>query len=638
MKFFLVFLIISTVINASFGFQIQNPVITLIEPQGIRFAYPDEPGISLVAYHYSINEVVNGVEPGQYNVDVTSPTNGWWLHENTEVSVGTNDIVYYWLYVLHDGTGYQLLEQQWSPSEENPTAVPGPDPGPVPTGSEPGVPEPPPPPENTAAPGEYVVTQPFISIIFPQGLRFAYPDEPGISLVSYHYNINEPLEGVNAGQYNVDVKEPTAGWWLHENYDVKLVEGDTVYYWLSVIYNNQGFDLLEQEWSPQRPTTTTPAPTTTTAAPTTTPPYTGPTTTPPTTTPYTGPTTTPPPLPTDEPGEDPCGTYPCDPGCDMDVPPCNGLIFEDDFEKLDLTKWQHEITAGGGGNWEFQLYTNNRSNSYVRDGVLYIKPTLLSETYGDDFIMTGSLDIWGAAPADICTGNQWWGCARQGYGTNIINPIQSGRLRTVNSFNFKYGRVDLEAKMPTGDWIWPAIWMLPAQNPYGQWPASGEMDIVEVRGNTQLYDSSGVSVGVDQMGSTMHWGPYWPENGYEKTHVTRFYLDDEELMHVDPGEGGFWEYGDFDKNLQDADNPWRGGTKMAPFDEEFYIIMNVAVGGVTYFDDSFTNYPHAKPWLNDSPHASYDFWMAKDQWYPTWNDEESALQVKHIQVWAYDEE
>jgi hypothetical protein len=48
------------------------------------------------------------------------------------------------------------------------------------------------------------------------------------------------------------------------------------------------------------------------------------------------------------------------------------LIFSDNFDKFDLKTWKHEITMGGGGNWEFEMYTNNRTNSFVQDGKLYI--------------------------------------------------------------------------------------------------------------------------------------------------------------------------------------------------------------------------------------------------------------------------
>ena len=48
------------------------------------------------------------------------------------------------------------------------------------------------------------------------------------------------------------------------------------------------------------------------------------------------------------------------------------LIFDDEFDTLDFDKWQHELTMGGGGNWEFEWYVNNRTNSFVDNGVLHI--------------------------------------------------------------------------------------------------------------------------------------------------------------------------------------------------------------------------------------------------------------------------
>ena len=61
----------------------------------------------------------------------------------------------------------------------------------------------------------------------------------------------------------------------------------------------------------------------------------------------------------------------------------------------------------------------------------------------------------GSQPGDVCTANLDYGCRRMGTATNIINPIQSARLRSARGFSFKYGKVEIEAKMPTGDWLWP---------------------------------------------------------------------------------------------------------------------------------------------------------------------------------------
>jgi len=85
----------------------------------------------------------------------------------------------------------------------------------------------------------------------------------------------------------------------------------------------------------------------------------------------------------------------------------------------------------------------------------------------------------------------------------------------VNSFSTKYGRVEIKAKLPKGDWLWPAIWMLPTDQEYGSWPSSGEIDIMESRGNGMDYPSGGHNT----FGSTLHWGSAWDTNQYAKTHA-----------------------------------------------------------------------------------------------------------------------
>ena len=81
------------------------------------------------------------------------------------------------------------------------------------------------------------------------------------------------------------------------------------------------------------------------------------------------------------------------------------LALDEEFNTFDLSLWRHEITLAGGGNWEFQAYSNNRSNSYVKDGVLYLQPTLLADDIGADSVVKdgSTLDYWGGTPADLCT-------------------------------------------------------------------------------------------------------------------------------------------------------------------------------------------------------------------------------------------
>lgn len=73
----------------------------------------------------------------------------------------------------------------------------------------------------------------------------------------------------------------------------------------------------------------------------------------------------------------------------------------------------------------------------------------------------------------------------------------------------------------------------------------------------------------------------------------RFLVDNELVGTADAGEG-FWKYGGFESS--GYPNPWAGGTIMAPFDQEFFLIMNLAVGGTNFFDDSFVNRDNPKPW------------------------------------------
>ena len=194
-----------------------------------------------------------------------------------------------------------------------------------------------------------------------------------------------------------------------------------------------------------------------------------------------------------------------------------------------------------------------------------------------------------------------------GGGGNVINPVQSSRVRTAESFSFKYGRMEVRAKLPRGDWLWPAIWLVPRYNTYGQWPASGEIDIVESRGNAAGYPSGGC----DTFASTLHFGPYWHEDPYNLTTATKKltdgsdfsksfhtfglywnesviynYLDNDSnrVLQVDTQSQTFWQRGGWGTKYN---NPWQYSPNTnAPFDQEFHIILNVAAGGTNgYFPD-----------------------------------------------------
>lgn len=153
-------------------------------------------------------------------------------------------------------------------------------------------------------------------------------------------------------------------------------------------------------------------------------------------------------------------------------------MLNDDFSNgLDLNTWSHEVRVDGYGNGEFEWTTASPNNSFVKDGVLYIVPTLTSDVLDPDLITNGyTLNL----TADgTCTSTNVTQCVAHSNSSllTIINPVQSARLTTKNSVSIKYGKVEISARFPTGDWLWPSIFMLPVNETYGPWPASGEIDV-----------------------------------------------------------------------------------------------------------------------------------------------------------------
>lgn len=231
------------------------------------------------------------------------------------------------------------------------------------------------------------------------------------------------------------------------------------------------------------------------------------------------------------------------------------MVWNDEFDggSLDVTKWDYQYGTGsqygldGWGNSELQYYTDREENVRVEDGKLIIT-AIKEETPYEDM------------------------------------PYTSGRIRTLDNdteeslFSTTYGRVEARIKMPAGEGIWPAFWMLPVDpSLYNQWASSGELDIMEARGRLP-----------GQVGGTLHYGKNWPNNIYkgkdyifeEGTDITdyhlysvewepgiiRWYVDDECYFSLDS-----W-YGKGAANAEDYTWP-------APFDVPFYILLNMAVGG-----------------------------------------------------------
>lgn len=303
-------------------------------------------------------------------------------------------------------------------------------------------------------------------------------------------------------------------------------------------------------------------------------------------------------------------------------------------------------------NGQFEETTVTDENVYVDGGKLIIKPTLQDKT------LITSNNVINLTASGLCSSDILSNCVTSTNTTNgtIIQPVKSGRINTKKGATIKYGRVEVTAQMPEGDWLWPAIWMLPVNNTYGPWPLSGEIDIAESRGNNYTYSQGGNNI----ISSTLHWGPDSTNDAWWRTNVKRSalhstYAKKEHLFGLEWSQKylftyvdsrllqvlytnfnqPLWRRGDFplsDANGTRLVDQWsQTGRDSTPFDQEFYLILNVGVGGTNgWFEDGKSG----KPWVDASPTAKTDFWNAQDQWYPTWEKNNAGqMTISKVDMW-----
>lgn len=230
------------------------------------------------------------------------------------------------------------------------------------------------------------------------------------------------------------------------------------------------------------------------------------------------------------------------------------LIWNDEFDgnSLDTSKWDYQYGTGaeygleGWGNSELEYYTDRTENVRVEDGKLIITAIKEDTPY---------------------------------QGMNYT----SGRIRTMTRdneelFSVTYGRIEARIKMPEGEGIWPAFWMLPVdESIYGGWAASGEIDIMEARGRLP-----------QMVGGTLHFGKVWPDNTYktkdyifpEETDITDFHVYS---LEWEPGVMRWYVddecYFTLDKWFSQGKVSATEYTSPAPYDVPFYILLDLAVGG-----------------------------------------------------------
>jgi beta-glucanase (GH16 family) len=214
------------------------------------------------------------------------------------------------------------------------------------------------------------------------------------------------------------------------------------------------------------------------------------------------------------------------------------LVWSDEFDgdSLNYSKWGVQENAFGGGNAELQIFTDRAKNVRVENGHLVL------EARRDNAGISGT-----------------------------VREYSSGRVRTKHRGDWKYGRIEVCAKMPVGQGIWPAIWMLPTDDKYGGWAASGEIDIMEFRGQNPK-----------EVLGTLHYGGGWPKNTYSgdsHTLKTGSFSEDFHTFAIDWTEGKIvWS---IDRKPYQTQTKWHSENAKfpAPFDQRFHLLLNLSVGG-----------------------------------------------------------
>lgn len=219
----------------------------------------------------------------------------------------------------------------------------------------------------------------------------------------------------------------------------------------------------------------------------------------------------------------------------------HALVWSDEFEYTGLpdpSKWGYDVGGWGWGNQELQYYQSaNPKNSWVDSGVLKINVHREEVTYTD-----------------------WQGTAKS-------NQFTSARLNTYNKRMWKYGIFKARMKLPKGAEVWPAFWLVPpAGSPYGQWPACGEIDILENWGADAIVMRASLQTKNNYGGNSLH-GTTWVRDATDSFHVYALeWTPDSILASLD--DQVYFRYANPHTTFAD----W-------PFDQENFIILNIAISG-----------------------------------------------------------
>ncbi len=208
------------------------------------------------------------------------------------------------------------------------------------------------------------------------------------------------------------------------------------------------------------------------------------------------------------------------------------LVWNDEFSgsSINTNNWNFETGGGGWGNNELEYYTNSTNNAYLSNGNLIIEAR--KETVGS-------------------------------------NNYTSARMTTQNKKTFQYGRIDIRAKLPVAQGLWPALWMLGVNIPTVNWPTCGETDIMELVGSAP-----------QKVVGSIHWAQSNGSSGTVNNSYSLSSGDFSQQFHV---FSLIWKQNYVQILVDGVAYMTATNTSISsgtwPFNAASFLIFNVAVGG-----------------------------------------------------------
>nr|AGK40899.1 GRP3 [Nilaparvata lugens] len=568
------FICLIVLINTVTSYEVPTAIIEVLQPKGFKASIPDEEGMTRYAFHGRINEEFEQTDAGQFAADVLKPSSkndGFWTYTNRHVNLKIGDVIHYWIQVEKDGVSYSRVSLSYE-VKDNKTC------------------------DRTA---EFHCRN---DKCIPKIKLCDFDDDCGDNSDEPAYmcgrrNCTNGLlrcPGLNNYRCIPELLFCNGKNDCKDNSD-ELTENCTTVNQKKP-HNNTGIEISAIENSSH-------------------------------------PSTNDQNLHYEPHNKEVVDISESRPKkCLKSITTVNGmsacsgyLIFETDFSFGIGENWTNEVRFNSDES-EFVVFDNSTSNFFSKFGFLNLKPALLDEYYGEGFTLNGTLDL-GAR----CTSREQV-CDRTRTGFSILPPVMSARLTTDSSFSFKYGVLEMKAKLPRGDWVIPELWLQPKRHSYG-YKNSGKIVLAKSIGNPSLtfngkdIGNNLLTCGLQVKDKTQTFdkskeGGLWSDD----FHIFKLQWTDKKIsFFVDNEELGEWD-GKHNPLLEGHDS-------LSPFDQEFYLLLGMHVGGYLDIPDGALSNGRPKPWRNTDPKRMIRFFGDLKNWHASWNDK-TNLQIKYIRVYS----